>query len=623
MIKESNNLFINTADFEVESKELGRGPYGTVHIIENAQDFKKYAAKIFNTNNNFDGNDQMVFLHESILFHKLKHPSISSFSGINFKSFKDPQLLEPTIITRYFPNGSLQDYLSKNNDTLKHKLTSTQKYINLLGISDSLRYLHDSGIVHMNLKPENILFDENYYPHVSDYYISKCFPKFFKETLKLTIKGQNSSSIYYPPEIFLGGFTCDQSIDVFSFGLIAYEIITEKVPEKTVNDSHRPIFPDYVPESMSNLLNRCWSDRPIERPQFKEIFEILSTDKTCFFDDIDEREIREFITILEKNSKNSKDNIENSVVNEILGELKNTEEVDESTRLFILGLVYYNGYRVDKDVQKAILYYRQASKLNNKYALNSLGEMYFNGIDIDKDYIKAKKYFEKAADLGNSNSLINLGILYHHGNGVDQDYSKSIKYFERASELGNSMALNYLGYVYYYGEGTKKDYIKAKECFEKAIELGCSDALNNMGNMYYDGNGVDLNKQKAVEYYEKAAKLGNSSALNTLGNLYYSGNLVEKDVSVAVKYYKKAAKLGNPCALCSLGILHYNGDEVIQNYSKAKEYLIKADDLGNDNAKKYMDDLFNNKTTNLYDDLLLLISILVLIFIFFAFSIFF
>ena len=109
-------------------------------------------------------------------------------------------------------------------------LTSTQKYINLLGISDSLRYLHDSGIVHMNLKPENILFDENYYPHVSDYYISKCFPKFFKETLKLTIKGQNSSSIYYPPEIFLGGFTCDQSIDVFSFAGIMYELATGKAP---------------------------------------------------------------------------------------------------------------------------------------------------------------------------------------------------------------------------------------------------------------------------------------------------------------------------------------------------------------------------------------------------------
>lgn len=51
----------------------------------------------------------------------------------------------------------------------------TKKYISLLGISDAMRYLHKVGVIHRDLKPQNILMDSDYYPRVCDFGLSRCF----------------------------------------------------------------------------------------------------------------------------------------------------------------------------------------------------------------------------------------------------------------------------------------------------------------------------------------------------------------------------------------------------------------------------------------------------------------
>lgn len=106
-------VFFNTSDYELKSTELGHGAYGTVYVAENLNDSQEYACKIINTNKSFDGNEQMLFLRESLILHKLDHPSIVKYIGINFKSFEDSSVLEPAIITEYIKNGSLEDNLNK------------------------------------------------------------------------------------------------------------------------------------------------------------------------------------------------------------------------------------------------------------------------------------------------------------------------------------------------------------------------------------------------------------------------------------------------------------------------------------------------------------------------------
>lgn len=139
----------------------------------------------------------MLFLRESLTLHKISHPSIVKLIGINFKSFQNPQLLQPTIITEYLRHGSLNDNLNSEKQSLSDiDWTITKKYITLLGISDALRYLHAQSILHRDLKPENILLDSDFYPKVCDFGFSKCFQDLLTKSVGLTISGQFGTYVF-------------------------------------------------------------------------------------------------------------------------------------------------------------------------------------------------------------------------------------------------------------------------------------------------------------------------------------------------------------------------------------------------------------------------------------------
>lgn len=80
--------FFNTNDFELTGKELGKGSFGRVYLVKKLSDNTNYAVKIIKTENGFNGHEQMLFMRESLILHKLHHPSIIKFIGINLQSFE-------------------------------------------------------------------------------------------------------------------------------------------------------------------------------------------------------------------------------------------------------------------------------------------------------------------------------------------------------------------------------------------------------------------------------------------------------------------------------------------------------------------------------------------------------
>ena len=304
--------FFNNNDYKITSTILGEGSYGKVYIAENVHNGEKCALKNINIESGFDGQEQISFLQESLILHKLNHPSIVKYDGINFKSLtSNNNLLQPTIITKYFSHGSLNDILNKENKSQSApNWTPTKKYINLLGISHALRYLHQKGILHLNLKPENILFDSNYYPHVSDFGLSKCFSNIFTKSVKLTIEGQLNTPIYFPPEILRGEENFDQSVDVYAYAMIAFEIVTGERPfselgqisptelSNKITSGYRPNFPSSVTQRMQQLISKCWSESRQERPTFDDIFNDFLHHMSQYLESIDEAEIKQYIASL-------------------------------------------------------------------------------------------------------------------------------------------------------------------------------------------------------------------------------------------------------------------------------------------------------------------------------------
>ena len=261
-------LFFDTKDFKVQPKKIGKGGFSKVYVSENIKDQHKYATKIIKINKNFNGYNQMLLMRESLIHQQLNHPGIVKFKGINFQSFSDPTKFEPSIITEYLQNGSLRKILEDERvSQAPIEWNSTKKIITLIGISNAMKYLHEHKIIHRDLKPENILLDDNYNPRICDFGLSRFYPNFDK----LTMTGQIGTQLYMAPELLKGSKTYTASVDVYSFSLIAYEIVTGKMPfedeikelERTepvspvslaikIINGLRPKFPEFVTEKCEN-----------------------------------------------------------------------------------------------------------------------------------------------------------------------------------------------------------------------------------------------------------------------------------------------------------------------------------------------------------------------------------
>ena len=317
-------IFFNIKDYKINKRRrLGKGSFGIVYIAENIKTHEQFAIKIIDVDNDFDGDDQMLIMRECSILSKLKHCSIVKYYGISFRSFEDPSILQPGIITEYVSKGSLKSILDNEKiANAEFDWTSTKKYINLLGISNAMKYLHKNGILHLDLKPENILIDDNFYPKVCDFGLSRCFPLSLSKSIKLATKGQIGTPLYMAPELLdeKDEYEYTTGVDVYAFAMIAYEICTGEYPfhelklsncelKKKILGGYRPKFNKFVSTKMQNLLQRCWNQSIQERPSFNEIFHELSSDFSYSSEILDENEINEYLDdILNENENNLNNN---------------------------------------------------------------------------------------------------------------------------------------------------------------------------------------------------------------------------------------------------------------------------------------------------------------------------
>lgn len=324
-VMDFKGVFFELDDFEIDwDKSLGKGNFGVVYLAKRIgnsnldttdEDLNKlYAAKILNIDSKrgFKAIDQMKLMREATILHLLDHPSIVRFYGVNFQSFSDPSCLGPTIITEYLPKGSINDllFLKRNSKSPPIKITSTMKLKWLLGISHALLYLHHHGMIHRDLKSDNVLLDEEFNPHVCDFGLSRCFPTI----LSASITNGIGTPIYMAPELFDPDSQISTKVDVFAFAILTYEIITGTVPyhelsKKTnsfqlgnkISKGYRPKFPNETPESIKEFIEKCWSQNPDDRPTFDEIFSTLSHDFSLIGSPVEESEISNFLNTLTSN----------------------------------------------------------------------------------------------------------------------------------------------------------------------------------------------------------------------------------------------------------------------------------------------------------------------------------
>ena len=236
-------------------------------------------------------NDQLKqsFLAEMRQLSMLRHPCITTVMGkhtklkspsneglTNFTSCSgaviDPKS-EPLLVMERMDHGSLYDLL--HNDTFA---MDGELLLNILrDIGQGVRFLHASTplVLHGDLKAQNILVDGKFRAKVADFGLSQ------KKSL-----GVVGTPFWMAPEL-LRGESCNSSAsDVYSFGIILYEVYSRKEPYAddasmglqrlilSIADpavSHRPIMPPSSPTTIQAMMLDCVRHDPEQRPSFTEI----------------------------------------------------------------------------------------------------------------------------------------------------------------------------------------------------------------------------------------------------------------------------------------------------------------------------------------------------------------
>lgn len=207
---------------------------------------------------------------------------------------------------------------------------------------------------------------------------------------------------------------------------------------------------------------------------------------------------------------------------------------------------YYGLYLTEKKAKDAIEWLMKAVELEYPTAIADLGVLYMNGWGIEKDGNKAFKYNKIAAEKGVAQGELNLGVCYEYGIGTNQDFREAVKWFRKAANKGVPDAENSLGVCYKDGKGVEQDYKAAFEWFQKAAEHGNILAYGNLGCCYLFGNGVDKNFSQAYNWLLKSAENGDAESQFNLGIGYYKGdwNNGIPDFEEARKWIKLSASNG-------------------------------------------------------------------------------
>ena len=247
-------------------RQIGSGAMSTVLQVE--QDGQTYALKILRKSM-FSGSQSEEarltrFLREADILSKVNHPNVVRIYRAGFSS--DGKT--PYILLEYVDGKPLTEFIKNDSLTLEEKL-----YI-LKQTAQALDAVHGQNIIHRDVKPGNILITKGNKVKLSDFGIAKLAGSSL--TLPHEMLG---SPAYMAPEAFENDARLTSVSDIFSFGILAYELITgvkpfhcDSVPGmiKAIQESRPPRPCKYVhdlPQPIEDFLAKLLKKHPDERYQ--------------------------------------------------------------------------------------------------------------------------------------------------------------------------------------------------------------------------------------------------------------------------------------------------------------------------------------------------------------------
>ncbi len=264
-------------------KSIGEGGMANVYLAYDTILDRDVAVKVLRGDLSNDEKFVRRFQREALNASSLSHPNIVEVYDVgddNGQYF---------IVMEYIEGKNLKDLLKKRG-----KLTVSE-VVDIMGqIADGLSVAHDSYIIHRDIKPQNIMILENGLVKITDFGIAMAM-----NATQLTQTNSVMGSVHYLPPEQASGKGSTLKSDIYSMGILMYELLTGTLPYRGDNaveialkhlkeplPSIREILPD-IPQSVENIILKSAAKNPKNRyNDAREMYEDL---KTC----LDESRINE------------------------------------------------------------------------------------------------------------------------------------------------------------------------------------------------------------------------------------------------------------------------------------------------------------------------------------------
>ncbi|XP_052116183.1 receptor-like kinase TMK4 isoform X5 [Arachis duranensis] len=270
--------------------KLGRGGYGIVYKAC-LSDGCPVAVKVL-TESSGSGEE---FLNEVASIGRTSHMNIVSLLGFCYEKYKR------ALIYEFMPNGSLDKFIYKQESpNAICNLDWNTLFQITIGIARGLEYLHRgcaARILHLDIKPQNILLDEDFCPKIADFGLAKICKK--KESI-VSLQGTRGTPGYIAPEVFSRTFgKVSHKSDVYSYGMLILELVGGRKNYDTGGSlTSEMYFPDWIYKDLEeqNILGRglstteeesdmikkitlvslwCIQTNPLDRPAINKVVEML------------------------------------------------------------------------------------------------------------------------------------------------------------------------------------------------------------------------------------------------------------------------------------------------------------------------------------------------------------
>jgi serine/threonine protein kinase/tetratricopeptide (TPR) repeat protein len=264
----------NISHYKILEK-LGEGGMGVVYKAHDTKLDRTVALKFLPPHLTTTDEDKQRFIQEAKAAAALNHPNICtiySVEELDGRQFISMEYIDGETLRQ---KSEVRDQRSGLPATDNQQLTTIIDYA--LQIAEALEEAHSKGIIHRDIKPENIMVDSKNRIKVMDFGLAK-----LKGAMNLTKAGSTVGTVAYMSPEQIQGEDVDHRSDIFSFGVVLYEMLTGHTPFRgeheaamlysIVNEEPQPVSSSIpaVSSQLENLIERTLEKDPSDRYQSME-----------------------------------------------------------------------------------------------------------------------------------------------------------------------------------------------------------------------------------------------------------------------------------------------------------------------------------------------------------------